>query len=418
MFASVVIALALVGAPECTPLKRDAPTVLVTVAADPHLAIHRDSVDAVARRSGLSFLDRATTNEALTREGGDARRSAALVEATSLVARAEERFLELETEEALEIIARATSTLAAIHQQPGAVKVLAHAHFLAAAIYLARDRVDAARRRLVRALDLDPTIAPPRHRYAPRVLAELAAVRASSAVREVGRLEVRLTNEHPVGRAAVYVDGDHRGEAPLILDAVGSGRHLVRVSAPGHASWMSTIVVEPSRDVVLDVALRRDKELERIEQLAQDIVTDADLAVPFEIIRRRTGAQQVLLVELEIAAALDRTGTATIALDVRTSGGGRAYAPSLTALEEAVLAAASCRPAPTEAVRFAPAIIGRPRFAATDPSNVPPPTGIWREPWFWAVFAIAAIGVSGGLVAARAAGGPPDAVEVRLIPRP
>ncbi|MEQ8980758.1 MAG: hypothetical protein RL846_22640, partial [Deltaproteobacteria bacterium] len=187
LLAALPFALLASAAPDCASLDDAAPTVLVTVAADSGLAAAVPAVERAARSTTNAWVDPATTRAILVREGGHEGRAAALLDARSLVARAEERFRELETEEALQIIAEATSKLAAIHAQPGAVEVLAHAHFLAGAIYVARDRVDAARRRLLRALDLNPSIAPPRHRYNPRVLAELEAARAG--LREVGRLE-------------------------------------------------------------------------------------------------------------------------------------------------------------------------------------------------------------------------------------
>ncbi|MEQ9501094.1 MAG: PEGA domain-containing protein [Deltaproteobacteria bacterium] len=416
LLAALPFALLASAAPDCAPLDAAAPTVLVTVAADSGLADAVPAVERAARGTTNTWVDPTTTRAILVREGGHEGRAAALLDARSLVARAEERFRELETEEALQIIAEATSKLAAIHAQPGAVEVLAHAHFLAGAIYVARDRVDAARRRLLRALDLNPSIAPPRHRYNPRVLAELEAARA--ALREVGRLEVRLVGTPQASSATVFLDGRERGGTPLILDAVGAGRHLVRVVAPGHSSWVRTIAVDPGRDVELDVRLTRDPELVRIDRLAEDLRVQADVHDTLALLARRAQVAQSVVLFVHLADRRSAVGTATVSVDVRTSGGGYARAPTVDAVPEAIAAATRCAEGPAPVFGPAPIIIGTQpvRTAPGRPLTAPPP--FWTKPWFWAVCAFVAIGVSGGLVATRASGGPPESVEVTLVPRP
>ncbi|MCK6549396.1 hypothetical protein L6R52_26370, partial [Myxococcota bacterium] len=70
--------------------------------------------------------------------------------------------------------------------------------------------------------------------------------------------------------------------------------------------------------------------------------------------------------------------------------------------------------------------LGQPRAAAlglsmprtSAPEPVPDAPSVYARPWFWAVAAVVAIGTAGAFVVGRTAGGPPEAVEIRLVPRP
>lgn len=416
MFGVLVATLALAG--ECAPLEPGRPTLLVVTAADPGLLGHRAAVERTLRGAAknLALIDATAAQRALDVEGGAQKRAEAFVDASSLIARAEERFRELETEESLAIIARATAKLASIHQHEGATKLLAHAHFLAAAIYLARDRTEAARQRMLRALDLDPEISPARDRYAPRALAELAAARSALGIREVGRLEVRVRS--PRVEAEVHVDGRPVGKAPVVINALGTGRHLVRVSARGYKSWISTIAMEPRGEVELKATLQRDAELAKIDGIAAAIAVGEDVRSSLDLLAERAAADQVVFAVIGLAGRLSTSGTATVAVTLRTSRGGAAHAPSLARGPEALDAAAQCAEAAVVALRAAPPILGLANALASKPAPVPDPTPLWERHWFWAACAFTAIGVAGALVAARTAGGPPNEVEVTLVPRP
>jgi hypothetical protein len=58
---------------------------------------------------------------------------------------------------------------------------------------------------------------------------------------QVGMVEVRANSE--ASGARVEVDGEDRGEAPVQLE-LPRGEHRVRVTAPNHHPWQTTIVVK------------------------------------------------------------------------------------------------------------------------------------------------------------------------------
>lgn len=400
---------------ECAKPRAGDPILLVVISADPALASSTADVERAVRAAStgrLALLPREATKDALTAEGGTEERERAVIDARIVLDRAEDKFRELDDEEALSLIAKATTKLTAVHQAPGAIEQLARAHLVAGAIYLARGRGDAARQRLQRALDLDPALSPPRDRYAPEVLAELAGVRGAAAVRPTGRLIVRSGDL----KASVFLDGRSIGSTPLELDAAGVGNHLLRVYAPGYLSAISSIQIGVNEDRLVEVRLDRDPELQAIERL----LSKGELGSTLQLLSIRAGAERTLLATIQLADEPTQIGTATIALTLRIDRVGTAIAPHTDrrTLEAALDRALACSVELPAANRLAPALIGRAEARATALAKVPPPQEIFEKPWFWGAVFVATMTIASAAVLARTAGGPPEAVEVRLIPRP
>jgi hypothetical protein len=147
----VLASLAALVLAACEPPAANEPVLLVVGAADPALLSRRATIEDALRAAAkgrLTFVSKESAARAIEAEGGQSERQATLVTARVLVQRADERFRELDDEEALELIAKATGSLASVHQEEGAIELLARAHLLAAAIYLARDRAPAAKNRM------------------------------------------------------------------------------------------------------------------------------------------------------------------------------------------------------------------------------------------------------------------------------
>lgn len=415
----MIALLALLAVADCPPLRDGDPVLLVVSARDAALAEHHAALESAVRAAAagrISLLPAAETRAALTAEGGREERERAVVEARVVLDRAEEKFRELDDEEALSLIARATTRLSALHHAPGAIELLARAHLLAGAIYVSRGRTDAARQRLQRALDLDPELSPPRDRFAPEVFAELAGVRASAGVRAAGRLSVRSGDL----KARVELDGRPVGETPLFLDAVGAGNHLLRVFAPGQLSAIESIQISANEERAVEVKLLRDPEVAALEQLDQRVRRNEELAPLLGLLSQRTGAQRTLLAVAELAAEPTASGTATIAATLVLERAGIARAkkidrPTLASALDRALACADEAPNKRE---LAPSLMGLFDARTTPLAAVPEPRAVYEEPWFWGAVLMAALAVGSSFVVARAAGGPPDAVEVTLIPRP
>lgn len=403
----------------CLPPSPQADVVLVVQAGDPALQKHQKVVEARLRhladgRLKLRASDR--TRALLMEEGGRQDRENRIVEAKSLVQRAEERFRELDDEQALSLLVRAIARVTPAHQHPEAIELLAQAHLVAGAIFLARSRVDAARQRLQRALDFKPDISPPRHRFSPEVLAELAAVRDTQPIRPTGRLEVRTRPEVP---AKVFIDGRFESMSPAILQNVGAGPHTVRVSADGFRSHIVSVSIEPGGGSTLVAPLFRDPERQEIDRLAGHLRTDTSPDDILKLIAERAHAEHVLLAEPELATELTSLGTATIAVNLMMPGVGRTRSPDLAEahIKDAFHRLLACEQMLKISSGPAVAILGAPLLRNTV-RPIPEPTPWWQRSWFWAVCAIATVGLAGVGVATRMGRGPPEAVRVVLVPRP
>lgn len=413
------------------------PVALVTLSPDAALAsevpvVQRRLRTALAER--VALVDAARTRRAWRAEGGAADRAATVIAARAQLEQATQRFRELDDASALARIAEVTTRLVAVHQDDGAIPVLARAHRLAAAIYLARGRMDAVQARLHRALDLDPDLTAPRHRFDPRLADELAAARASAPLRPTGRVEIGQVRAlegdgacalQPgrcplVEGATVYLDGAPVGRAPLTLEAVPAGRHLLRVSADGFLSDLSSIAVAASGARSVTVRLLADPERRALEELGPALAARADVEGPLTALARRAEADHALLAEVRLAPVRDpSTGTATVAVHLRGSGGlGHGWAPSLAPedLRRAVDDVLACRRLDVPA-RRAPALVAVPG-PRTTPGPRRAPAAWWTQPWPWAIAAGVVLGGVGALVAARASSGPPNSLSVTLVPRP
>ena len=293
----------------------EGPMALVVTSKDAVLRAKAAGVERHLRRAfadRVTLLAQSTTRQVLSAEGDRSARALIVADAKDRLAQAMARFRELEDRAALELIAKITTRLSAVSQSQGAVKLLAQAHLLAGAIFLARDRVDAAQARLRRALQLDPNIEAPPNRYARRVRAELVALRTGSGPEH--RLDITLAE--PAAGAEVYVDGRPRGQPPVRLE-IPVGRHLVRISAPGRRTFHTTVLVRRDRPTRLEARLAIDTEVRQIANVAGWLNDPEAREQTIALIARRAGVESVLLAELRLDEQRGTTATATFAAVLR-----------------------------------------------------------------------------------------------------
>lgn len=380
----------------------------VLVEAEPSLERHAPLARALlADAAPFRPVAQAASHEALTAESGLRARRGGLERAWVMVDEAWEAFAELEDERALELVTAAVPYLVPAHADPRGARLLARAHLLAGAIYLARGRIDAAASRLRRALDLAPDLVPPSN---TRLIGALEAVRA--AHRGEGALEIRLSGTATV--AEVSIDGRPAGRAPGRL-LVPTGRHLLRVSHPGQRSHVAPIEILDARATSVAVHLADDPLQLELARLGARLRAGLPLGPLQRRLARRAGADRTLVAALVLSEQRSG-GSARPGLLIELEGAGRAFAPRLdrSAVREALQALAGCRA--TEDVRpVAPALaLGTPavRTEARPPSPLPLPALVF------AGLALAGLGIAAGLAIGQGSSGPPDDVSIRLIPRP
>jgi hypothetical protein len=250
------------------------------------------------------------------------------------------------------------------------------------------------------------------------VLTELAALRAAEPSRATGSLEVRLLNERI--RASVYVDGRLRGTTPLRLDAIGEGRHLLRVSAPGYQSYIASMSITGARARVERVNLVADEELREIAALPVKLRRGEDPSATLALLAKRAEVEHAMLASLVLSDARTIEGRAAVGVELFIPRAGRSFAPTEddVAIRAALARALACDDSGPKPPPLAPSSLGLGDVGVVRPAPVPEETSWWNRPWFFGVAAAVVLVAAGSVVIARAAQGPPEVVEVTLIPRP
>ncbi len=134
---------------------------------------------------------------------------------------------------------------------------------------------------------------------------------------------------------------------------------------------------------------------------------------------KRAEVERAILASLVLSSARTPTGDAAIGVEIFVPKAGRSFAPTddAVALEAALDRALRCDDSGPKPTTLAPSAIGL-DAGRVHPMPVPTATAWWNRPWFWGVAAAVVLAAAGGVVAARAAQGPPEVVEVTLVPRP
>ncbi|MEW5848903.1 MAG: PEGA domain-containing protein [Myxococcota bacterium] len=123
---------------------------------------------------------------------------------------------------------------------------------------------------------------------------------------ERGAISVFTT---PAG-AEVYVDGTFRGPAPMVVDRLAPGPHLLRVVRPGYRSAGRTIKVSARAEETVQLALKPTLKASELEDITARIHTDV------------TAGQGPVLSELARFAKVDQVFVMSVqssATDVRVS---------------------------------------------------------------------------------------------------
>lgn len=397
----------------CTPLGPGESVLTVVAPSAPELDDRLVYARAlVSGAAPFPTLSAKWTREALVAESGIQARREALREALALVDAAREAYTGLEAQEALDRLAEATPLFVASQSEPGAVSALSQAHLLAGTILVARDQAEAARSRLLRALDLDPEL---EGLGTARLLGVLASVRAEQSLRTTGSLVVSLVGT--ATRATVFLDGRRLGRAPNRFDDLPSGRHLIRVSSPGFLSIAGTVRIDPIDAHRLEANLQPDLQLQEITQLGPQLVGGGDVRASQAGLTRRSGASRTLVATL--IAAPQRGPDANFELGLRLDlegAGRRSTRADPEATRAALLDLARCSPT-TE-----PPLLPAPPWAATsarlDARPIAPSPSLWQRPWVWLTAAVLTVTAVGTLAAVQGASAPPDEVQIELVPRP
>ena len=229
LFVVALVALAACGGPPAPP---------------PHSAAGAGDSDAVLIvSSGLSDGAQAfaAAEGGITVRVAPSSEASALARAEPIVTQARQRYVAIEFDDALATIRDAVVLLESEAQTRAEFDLLAEALLVRGMAELGLGRDDAARESLLAAARLRPERELDEGRYPPQVRERYEALRAELRAEPASSLTVTTRP----GGARLFLDGEPRGTAPDTLYAT-SGRHQLRVEAPGHATRTLTVVLAPS----------------------------------------------------------------------------------------------------------------------------------------------------------------------------
>lgn len=238
-----------------------------------------------------------------------------------------------------------------------------------------------------RVFTLAPQRTPDPEIYPREVLARFAETIVRARRTGTGTLEVE---SEPAG-AWVYVDGRFVGRAPVRVDDLPAGNHVVRLRSPGFADQAVTGSVRARRSETLMVPLVSVDGMEDVPSLVSRLSIDVP-GRTVEELGRKIGVSRVVLL------VFSPGGTGEVALDVRRYDVGSGGAPvrrtatvgqDSEGVEEVVRLA-------LEVVREQVGRIptGGGSSNALPPPPPPPPAGgaITSKWWFWTGVGAAVVG--------------------------
>lgn len=141
---------------------------------------------------------------------------------------------------------------------------LVEAQLLEGAAWAVQGDQKAARRSFERALVLDPAAELPPGSFPPAVEKAWSDAKAKAGTGGNGTLTVYATP----AAAEVWVDGKFRGSAPVVLEDVPVGRHLVRVWREGYQGYGVVAEVKKSVEASVQATLRPTTRFSQYDDLA------------------------------------------------------------------------------------------------------------------------------------------------------
>ncbi len=412
---STLLALVALACPALAHAQEETPRVyIVSVAMD-------DSMDAVATRAGSAARAALRTIEGVEWQGPDQLFLGYDDSSLTVLSRARERldagrqaYLNLELEQAIEQLQGAVADFdaaAAALEDPGDLGQALL--FLGASHAFNGQRREAIQvfRRLHTQM---PHIQPDPDTFNPDVLQLYQAATPPDANNPSGSIQI---DSSPEG-AIVYVDVLARGRAPLLVDGLIAGEHVVRVSRPGATPFVETLNVRRGRPASSNAYLVDREGLEGLnDALAQvrDASVDridqgnaiAEIATALELSKigviRVSGAGEGATLELLLF---------DVASGRRLVRGQGTVATETGVLEEGVLRLvagafeAALRPSQAGDTESIPAVdTSETEQGQTAPQGHTP--AVYEEWWFWTIIgAVVVVGVGVGIGVGVATSGP------------
>jgi hypothetical protein len=188
---------------------------------------------------------------------------------------------------------------------------LIRARVLKLAAQLANGETRAVHQGLEALIYLQPKVELPANYFTPEVLARAAQLRRDASRVAIGKLEVQTT---PPG-ASVYVDGQYRGVAPMVVTGLTPVEHQVSVAAPGYA-----LEQDRGRRGGASFVLRPAQGLPRYQAFQEKLrkaTSQKERFAQARLFAQSLGADQALLISVRPDLNPGRAAVTLVRMDVQ-----------------------------------------------------------------------------------------------------
>lgn len=419
---SIALALSIVGLGMPTP-SMAASNPRIAVLELHHASISADATERIAdgiregleREEGYSVISREETQAALKKSAFDS----AGASLGFAVEQAMQDYRRLEIGQAQKTLRRALDLVNQETMNPNDVRHLAPAYLLLGELALASGRISEAVKSFEEAARLAPTTTLDKKKYSPRVLKIYSDAHAGlmQDKSKLGAIEIAgKRNLH------VYLNGLPKGNTPLMIQNVPSGKHYVTLSKDGYSDALHTIVVSPGETKSIEASLSKSQAGDGgIAGLSVKNPKDKSEVLGKAIVAGRAlQADRVALVYVEddglsyhatIQSVDVERGRSEVSNDVVFGKGRQERKEALLALLSVLTGGektyiASSEPLPDE-------VPSRSRRPA--PSKTYEEKPIWKKPLFWVIVGTVVAGAGAGTaVALSGGGGGPSEVPVSI----
>ena len=181
-------------------------------------------------------------------------------------------------------------------------------------------------------------------------------------------------------------------------------------------SHLGSIEIRGFEVTELDVRLAPDPVVSRLSELNARLRAGDAVDELLAALSRRADADRTVAAWVGVSDDAHPDGRSPLGATIVVEGGGRAIARSLEPREVHAALGRSLRCWRSAPELMAPAL-ALPASGRVS-TNRHAKRAWFRQPWVWAAIGAVTVGVTAGVVAARANSGPPDTVEIELVPRP
>jgi hypothetical protein len=248
------------------------------------------------------------------------------------------------------------------------------------------------------------------NKYPPQLLPPVEEARKEVDKARRGSCEIRSTPE----AAQTYVDGRYVGVTPTFAEGLSTGEHFVTLKRAGFKKAVTTAVVSPRQQIVVEVTLERSNKYLLVEQAVASIDKQLGQAT---LDRAVDTLKEVLYLDHAVFVRLSHPRAGAVLVDaylydLRTR-------KQLSRIKQEISSNETGKVAPVASSLYLNVSYDAELVAPND--EAPPPKPVVRRKfyktwWFWTATGVAAVGLVGAAVAIGVTQRPKDCGAGNICP--